>query len=298
MSYLNPPYPNNFQELCACYPVWYLDVFEMRQILKTEGKLLDGICASIEAIVGDNFILTADEATLRGWEETLGIRHSKPMTLDQRRAVVIAHFGGWGHIGEPEIKQIVYTFTKRDCDVSFDKGIIYIHARAEITDTVVSDDCFNILRTRIPAHLRIYTDFEVEFINTLYATSMAHQGDRYIIAPVPPEGQSAAGQVYAGTAAMQNSRYALDIKRQPGLTFSAKAYIAGALFAAAHVQIPIPPAQGREEETELHTGIGAAQSTALQIDLAPGASRCEAAGTTRTRTGLVENTHYTIISRR
>ena len=99
MSYLNPPYPNNFQELCAAMPIFYLDVFEMRAILRAQGRLLDGACAGLEEIVDANFILTANEATIRPWERVFKITYKSRLTLEQRRRVVIGYIIGFGHIG-------------------------------------------------------------------------------------------------------------------------------------------------------------------------------------------------------
>jgi hypothetical protein len=36
---------NNYARLITYYPVWYRDVFEMVEILKTEGRLLDDLDA-------------------------------------------------------------------------------------------------------------------------------------------------------------------------------------------------------------------------------------------------------------
>lgn len=199
MSYLNPPYPTNFQELCACYPVWYLDVFEMRQILKTEGRLLDGVCASIETIVGDNFILTADETTIRGWEETLGITHSQPMTLDQRRAVVISHFVGTGHIGEPEIRAIISAYTTAQVTVEFDRGVITVSIVGEIFG---EDNLLDTLQRRIPAHLALNMSIDIRrtfhhFVDFAVAGAI---GSRCIGGPVANDRTAISRQDTAGSA--------------------------------------------------------------------------------------------------
>lgn len=152
MSYLNPPYPNNFQELCAAMPLFYLDVFEIRAILRAQGHLLDGICGGVENVVDFNFILTADDATIRMWEKALKITYKRQLTLDQRKRIIIGYIIGLGHIGEPEIRKIVSLYTNFSVTVSFHRGHISI--------TIDGIGCIsgytNLIETlykRIPAHL-------------------------------------------------------------------------------------------------------------------------------------------------
>lgn len=152
MSYLNPPYDDNFKELCAAMPLFYLDVFEMREILKTQGRLMDGVCESFELIIDNNFILTADEATIRLWEEALRLPRDTSLTLDQRKRVVIGYICGQGHIGEPEIREIVGQYTANSIAVAFSKGIITITIEGEIFGEA---SLLDTLLRRIPAHLAL-----------------------------------------------------------------------------------------------------------------------------------------------
>ena len=152
MSYLNPPYENNFKEFCAAMPLFYLDVYEMREILKTEGRLLDGVCSSLETVVADNFVFTADAATLKLWEAALGITYEKPLPLEQRRSVVMGRISGNGHIGEPEIREIIGQYTDIRPKVAFAKGIISIVIYEEVFDEA---NLLDTLLRRIPAHLAL-----------------------------------------------------------------------------------------------------------------------------------------------
>ena len=150
MPYLNPPYRNNFQELCAAMPLFYLDVAEMRAILRAQGRLLDGTCAGLEEIIDANFILTANEATIRQWERVFKITYKSLLTLDQRRRVVIGYIIGFGHIGEQEIRAIIAQYTPNRVDFDFMRGLITIFIDGEIFD---EDNMLNALLRRIPAHL-------------------------------------------------------------------------------------------------------------------------------------------------
>ena len=104
MKFYERYYKNNYEELTTWYPRFYRDVFEMVEILKASGQVLDALEDKIEQAYLNNFILTADTETISRWETLLGITYSEPLTLPQRKRVVIARLIGYGHIGEPEIR--------------------------------------------------------------------------------------------------------------------------------------------------------------------------------------------------
>lgn len=152
MSYLNPPYENTFKELCACMPLFYLDVYEMREILKAQGWLMDGINEAIELTIANNFIMTTDEPTVKKWETALKIYHEKKLTLDQRKRSIMGRVMGYGHIGEPEIREIIAQYTSGEVTVEFAVGVITVTVYGEIFDR---DVLLDTLLKRIPAHLAL-----------------------------------------------------------------------------------------------------------------------------------------------
>lgn len=166
MSYLNPPYENNFKELCAAMPLYYLEVREMRAILRTQGRLLDGVCGGMEQLVDVNFILTADDSAIRQWEQALEIFYKGKPTLEQRKRVVIGYLIGLGHIGEKEIREIIRQYTPNHVDFSFWRGHIGIVIDGEIFD---EDNLVKTLLKRIPAHLGLdmYIHIRREFRQTV-----------------------------------------------------------------------------------------------------------------------------------
>lgn len=152
MKFYARHYKNNYEKLLTYYPRYYRDVFEMVEILKAYGQISDALEAQIEQAYLNNFVLEADESTVRGWEDTLGITYSESLSLEQRRRVIIARIAGHGHIGEPEIREVISNYTDKTVSVDFAKGIIYIVIEGEIFDEN------NLLRTllrRIPAHLAL-----------------------------------------------------------------------------------------------------------------------------------------------
>ena len=152
MSYMNPPYENRFKELCACMPLFYLDVYEMREILKAQGRLGDGIFEATERVINNNFILLADAETVSQWEAMLEITRDSSMTLDQRKSVIMGLVCGNGHIGEPEIRAIIAQYTPQAVTVGFAKGVIYITIEGEVLG---EGSLLETLLRRIPAHLAL-----------------------------------------------------------------------------------------------------------------------------------------------
>ncbi len=184
MSYLNPPYESNFKELSAAMPVFYLDVFEMVEILKAQGRLMDGLCGGFELIIDNAFIDRADAATLKKWEEALGITYAEPLTLEQRRKVVIARIIGSGHIGEPEIRAVVGQYTDAPVQVGFSKGRISLLIGSEVFD---EDNLLDTLLRRIPAHLALGVTVEVrrEFRQAVDISTGAAIGSKLMFIPAP-----------------------------------------------------------------------------------------------------------------
>lgn len=152
-------YKNNFEELITYYPRYYREVFEMVEILKAFGRVADGLEANIEQTYLNNFILTADAETIKVWEEILEITYTRPLTLDQRKRVVIARLAGYGHIGEPEIRAIIANYTERAVAVDFEKGVVFITIEGEVFDEA---NLWNTLLRRIPAHLALNVKVHIQ----------------------------------------------------------------------------------------------------------------------------------------
>lgn len=209
MSYLNQPYANNFQELCAAMPLYYLDVLEMRAILRAQGLLLDDVCDGMEKMVAVNFILTADEPTIRRWEKRLHINYKNHLTLDQRRHVVIGYIIGSGHIGEPEIREIIAQYTERHVDYSFMRGVITILIEGEIFD---EDNLLDTLLRRIPTHLGLDMSIHIrkQYRQDLIVSMGGAVGGYSLFEPVGPPRVSATQQVQFCQGAREYAGFAGD----------------------------------------------------------------------------------------
>lgn len=186
MSYLNPPYPSNFEEICACYPLWYMDVREMVAVFQAEGRLLDGVCAGIENTVLNNFIKTADEATIKEWEKATKIRPDPTSSLDDRKNTIIGHFCGRGHIGAPEIIEITAAFVEADVLVEFAAGVITVTVRCDRWQPALPDSYYDILLERIPAHLRLVVAYARTWDEiTARVTASGGLGMHYTVTDLP-----------------------------------------------------------------------------------------------------------------
>lgn len=152
MKFYNRQFNSNYEELISYYPRFYRDVYEMVEILKAHGRIVDKLEDTIEQTYLNNFILEADEATIEIWESLLNITYTESLKLSQRKSVVIARLGGNGHIGEPEIRGIIANYTENNVTVDFAFGIITIVIDGNVFDEI---NLLNTLLRRIPAHLSL-----------------------------------------------------------------------------------------------------------------------------------------------
>lgn len=159
MSMFNPYWKCNYDELITFYPRFYRHVFEMNAILRAEGGLADGIQASIDKMLMNNFIDGADEDTLTQLEQFLGLSLMKQRTIEERRRFVKSFFVGQGKVSATRIAEMirVYTGAETECefypfdsernnrlDIQFDRGsetVIYI------------SDIYLLLAKMLPAHI-------------------------------------------------------------------------------------------------------------------------------------------------
>ncbi len=259
-------FPSAYEELKTFYPVFYRDVFEMDAIWRSSGGGLDEIEDSVDRVANSTFISTMDEEALAQLEVFLGIPRDSSRTLAERRKLAAAYFLGTGHFGAEEIKEIARAFTEGVCEVSFYDSTVFIHIKADIADTPPADDFYFILRRKIPAHLGVNTEVEIEFTTNLFVGSNTFQNDRYSVNPEKLKQLSASSDVHTGTAVMQSDRYAVQPQPQTGLSF----------------------------ETEVLGAMAMAEHSRYEINLTLAQNQLEATATPLTGGAVVENTHYIV----
>lgn len=150
---------SGYEELVSYYPRFYKTVEEMVALLKYFGSVCDDMEAQAEQAYLNNFIMEADADTIKSWEQTLHISYTEPLSLDQRRRVVLGRVSGNGHIGEPEIRIIIAAYTQAPVTVDFAKGIITVVIAGGIFG---EDNLLDTLLRRIPAHLALDMKAEIK----------------------------------------------------------------------------------------------------------------------------------------
>ena len=76
--YYSNGFDSAYEELITFYPVFYRDVFEMRAILEAEGKIVDEATATINGVIENSFVESADEATITRLEAWLHLQTEPP----------------------------------------------------------------------------------------------------------------------------------------------------------------------------------------------------------------------------
>lgn len=198
MRFYNKWWASCYDELIAQYPRFYRDVYEMVEILKAFGRVSDRMESDIEQTYLNNFILEADEATIKEWEDIIGITYSEKLSLENRRRVVVSRLIGIRHIGEPEIREIVAQYSEGAVEVDFEGGVITLI----IYDDVFDEDVLRgTLLERIPAHLRL--DMRVKIpreFRQVIKFSFGGTVQRAVYSDWISEDRSSAGTVKAGAA--------------------------------------------------------------------------------------------------
>lgn len=287
-------FPDAYEELKTFYPVFYRDVFEMDAIWRTCGGGLDEIETNVDRVANSTFISMMDETALSRMEQFLGIPFDSKRTLEERRSLAASYFLGTGHFGAPEIKELTRAFTDGKCTVSFGGGVVYIHIKADISDTPQADDYYFMLRKKTPAHLGLNTEIEVEFSENLYVAANALQNDRYAISPEKLKKLSSTSGMFIGSTAMESDRYNIHPHPQPGLSFGTGIFAATTMVSSAKTSIQLKAPEPRAAKTALNTGTGVIENVRLLIDLALENRQFEATAAARAGCGIVENTHYIV----
>ena len=165
--YYSNGFDNTYDELLTFYPIYYFDVFEMREILKAQGKILDAVKQYIDTAIKNNYVQDADEPTILRLERFLHIPYDAAKTLEERRRMVLAFFVGFGKISATVIKSIIATFT--DCPVEVDlprdedkNCYVRIFIPHNSDGVAMFADINTILSVKIPTHLVYKFDMSMD----------------------------------------------------------------------------------------------------------------------------------------
>jgi hypothetical protein len=125
--------------------------------------------------------------------------------LDQRKSVVAGYICGYGHIGEPEIREIVGQYTENAVTVAFSKGIITLTIDGEIFGET---SLLETLLRRIPAHLRLKIVLHVRrsFRQTVYFSQLGVLWSELQADPESMDRLSSVKQVWVSRMALSEPR--------------------------------------------------------------------------------------------
>lgn len=159
MFYNNKFFNSSYEELLRYYPRFYEGIFEMREMLKAQGRLGDRLEAGVEQIVANSYIETADEATIASMEKFLGIKLRKVSTLEERRRIVKSYFVGAGKTSATMIINMIHAYTNAEVDVRFEpsdeagNNTLYIEFDRGSEKELYLEDIAALVSAKIPAHI-------------------------------------------------------------------------------------------------------------------------------------------------
>ena len=159
MYYDESGFDNCYEELLTFYPIFYREIFEMNELLKTYGSLLDVIQKNIDTMLANNYIQTADESAITKLEKFLYINTDKTKSLEERRRFVLSFFIGFGRISATKIKAVIKNYTNAEVDVQFKRADksgnnqLFVTCDRGAEDVLRMYDIADILTRKIPAHI-------------------------------------------------------------------------------------------------------------------------------------------------
>ena len=83
---------NSYDTLYKQLPDYFKPIIEFLEILKAHGYALDSLDANAAQVSDNNYIQTADAATISWWENTLGLTYSFGDTMEFRRQRILQQF--------------------------------------------------------------------------------------------------------------------------------------------------------------------------------------------------------------
>lgn len=160
---------NNYELIKSYYPRFYDRIYEMQEILKAQGKVLDAAEVAFEIALNNMFINYMDYNAVASLEEFLSIIPASNQSLDDRKKVLTAHFRGYGKISASVIKETSLSYNL-EAETFFDEqdenGNFLLRIRLKVPrySETISDYVENvrILDVRLPAHLKKFYDIVFE----------------------------------------------------------------------------------------------------------------------------------------
>lgn len=149
-----------FEQISSMYPKWYLDIYEMKEIIRIEALLAEDMQRAIDLILDNHFIDTINEDKASELENYLGITGISNRPIEERRKIIKTYFLGRGKLSMAQIIAIVEALTDGECigefsvyDTYYNNAIKLRISNCDIKNMLI--DVINSLKERVPAHLWI-----------------------------------------------------------------------------------------------------------------------------------------------
>lgn len=175
---------NAYEQISSFYPRWYLEIYEMNEILKIEALVAENAQKAIDLILDNHFLDTIDVGKATELEHYLGITTSANRSIEERRLVIKSYFLGRGKLSLAQIISIVQalsggkvtaTFSKRNNNG--DNGIKLNIYNCYIKGMLI--DIISTLQNRVPAHLWVSILYEPTQIKTRLTYKQGTYGISY-----------------------------------------------------------------------------------------------------------------------
>lgn len=162
LTFYEKAFANNYEELITYYPAFCQQVYEMREILKAQGRLVDGLESGIERAYLNNFIDYADTGTVGTLEGFLGMGYNRAKSLEARRAAIKAHFIGNGKVSASAIASIIKAYAEVSVDIELKARdgaagaghSLCIQVGADADKDIPVYDIIRELKKRVPCHIK------------------------------------------------------------------------------------------------------------------------------------------------
>lgn len=160
---------NAYEQVSSFYPRWYLDIYEMNEILKIEALVAENAQRAIDLILDNHFLDTINEEKATELEKYLGITSSADRTIEERRNLIKTYFLGRGKLSLSQLIAIVKALSGGEVTGVFAQGnnnrdnyIKLKISKCDIKSILV--DIISTLKDRVPAHLWVEIYYETRKI--------------------------------------------------------------------------------------------------------------------------------------
>lgn len=149
---------STYKWLKSLYPSCITELKELDELLKVEAKASEDFNSSLELVINNKFIDTMDEKMVEEFEKFFDITISSDKSLDERRNIIKAYYGGHGKLTMGQLCNIVSTIANGTCKGEFkaidstkNNYIVLTTSDCDIKNNIT--DIIQAINTRIPAHL-------------------------------------------------------------------------------------------------------------------------------------------------